>query len=211
MMNCSSSVLGRSQLVLFGFGFGRISLEAQLVDKGSGDSSKDRSQKVEPQIFGSHCKDNIWSKGPGGVHAGAGQGNGEQVASGDGKTNGQGCRSFDVGTVVAISSGSKDNQNQNEGDEEFDAKSLSYADLVIQWRHSNSLCRVDQVTQKGLKYWIFKNFQDPESGLTTLPSKVRLRSDHQYIEQRCKEGSWWVQFYLQRRVQEWQRGWYDIH
>ena len=166
MMNCSSSVLNfleRIQLVCLGqgLGLGNLgSLEAQLVDNGGGDSSKDRSQKVDPQV-GVTPKDNVGSKGPGRVHAGAGQGDGEQVASGDGQTNGQGCRSFDTGGVVIIGSGSKDNQHQDEGDEEFDAKSLSYADghlsnnvidsdfMSTECSHSNSTC--SQLTQKGLK------------------------------------------------------------
>ena len=64
MMNCSSSVLNfleRIQLVCLGqgLGLGNLgSLEAQLVDNGGGDSSKDRSQKVKPQVLHTP-KDNV--------------------------------------------------------------------------------------------------------------------------------------------------------
>ena len=96
-------------------------LQYKLVDHSCSHPTEDGAQPVDPVVFPGP-EDDGRPEGPGGVHAGASQGNGKQVASGDRKADGQGCRSLNF--IVFIRSGSKDNQNQNKGDEEFNANSL---------------------------------------------------------------------------------------
>lgn len=126
------------------------SLEDHLVDEGRGDASKDGSQPVDPVVLPG-SEDDSGSEGTSGVHAGAGEGNSEEMAGGDGESDGEGSRSFDGGSVVVVSSGSEDNQNENEGDEELDSEGLSDSEMFIDGRHAETASAVDFLRGEALE------------------------------------------------------------
>lgn len=112
-------------------------LEDHLVDERCSDASQDGSQPVDPVVLPG-SEDDSGSEGASGVHAGAGEGDSEEVAGGDGESDGEGGRSLDGGGVVVVSSGSKDNQNEHEGDEELDSESLSNSEMFIDGSHAEA-------------------------------------------------------------------------
>ena len=69
--------------------------------------------------FGSHCGR---SEAPGGVHAGACDGDGEEVAGGDGEADGE--RGGPLDLVVLVGRRPEHNQHQHHRDQELDAESL---------------------------------------------------------------------------------------
>lgn len=112
-------------------------LEDQLVDEGGSDSSQDGSKPVYPVVVPG-TEDDSGSKGAGGVHAGAGERNSEEVAGGDGESDGQGSRALHVGGVVVVSSSSENNQDEDEGDEELDSEGLSDREMFIDRGHAET-------------------------------------------------------------------------
>ena len=78
-------------------------LEEELVDESGSDPSQDGARPVDPVIVPG-AEDQGRPEGPGGVHAGAREGDGEQVAGGDGETDGQGSRALHTLGVVTVGS-----------------------------------------------------------------------------------------------------------
>ena len=74
-------------------------------------------------------EDDGGSQGPGRVHAGAGQWDGEEVAGGDGQTDGQGGRAFHTLSVVSVSSHCEHDENQDHRDDELNTEPLASVDV----------------------------------------------------------------------------------
>ena len=66
---------------------------------------------------------------PSRVHAGAGEGDGEEVAGGDGQSDGEWSRAFHTSRVVSVSSSGEDDENQDHGDDELNTKPLAGTDI----------------------------------------------------------------------------------
>ena len=103
-------------------------LQDELVDEGSRDPAEDGTNPVYP-VMGPGIKDDGRSEGPGRVHAGAGERDGEEVASGDGEPDGEGGRTLHTLRVVSVSSRGEDHQNQDHRDDELNAKALARTDV----------------------------------------------------------------------------------
>ena len=69
------------------------------------------------------------SEGPGRVHAGAGEGDGEQVTGGDGQSDGEGGGTFHTPRIVFVSSRGEDDQDQDHGDDELNTEALASTDV----------------------------------------------------------------------------------
>ena len=102
-------------------------LEDELVDNGGRDTSEDGAEPVDP-VVGPHVVDGGGSEGPGGVHAGARQLYGKQVAGSDGQADGEGCRASHTPGVVFVCSRGKHDQDQHHRDEELHTKGLAWGD-----------------------------------------------------------------------------------
>ena len=100
----------------------------ELVDESRSDTAEDGTHPVDP-VIGPGIEDDGRSEGPGRVHAGAGEGDGEEVAGGDGQPDGEGGRTFHTLRVVSVSSGREDDENQDQGDDELNTEPLASIDV----------------------------------------------------------------------------------
>ena len=104
-------------------------LEEELVDESGSDPSQDGARPVDP-VIGPGAEDQGRPEGPGGVHAGAREGDGEQVAGGDGETDGQGSRALHTLGVVTVGSRGEHHRHQHHRDDELDTEALASRDLA---------------------------------------------------------------------------------
>ena len=103
-------------------------LQDELVDEGRCDSAEDGTQPVDPVVVPGVEHDG-GAQGPGRVHAGPGERDGEEVAGGDGQADGEGGRASHTLTVVSVSSRGEDDQDQDHRDDELDTKALAGTDV----------------------------------------------------------------------------------
>jgi len=112
-------------------------LEDQLVDQGGSNSTEDGSEPVDPVVVPG-SEDDGGAKGASGVHAGAGERDSEEMAGGDGESDGKRSGALHAGSVVVVSSSSEHDPDEHEGDEELDAKGLSDGEVFVDGGHAEA-------------------------------------------------------------------------
>ena len=80
-------------------------------------------------MIGPGIEDHGRSEGPGRVHAGAGEGDGEQVTGGDGQSDGEWGGTFHTPRVIFVGRRGEDDQDQDHRDDELNAEALASTDV----------------------------------------------------------------------------------